>query len=71
MARGSQGRTVTGFDIWHPWRQLRQRMCDLLSPTEQGGWTRFYQAWCLDVAVDGSSSVLEQFFPYGEKETQR
>jgi hypothetical protein len=46
-------------------------MCDLLPPTEQGGWTRFYQAWCLDVALGASSSVMEQFFPYGEEETQR
>ena len=71
MPRDAQVRQSARCSIWNPWRQLRQRMCDLLSHTDQSGWTRFYHAWCLDVASGGSSSVMEEFFPYTEEETQR
>jgi hypothetical protein len=70
MSREAQGRQSARFSIWHPWWQLRQRMCDLLSHTDQGGWTRFHQAWCLDIAVGGYSTALDQSFPYSDEEPQ-
>jgi hypothetical protein len=71
MPHYAKGKPSARFSIWNPWRQLRQRMCDLLSHADQGGWTRFYHAWCLDVASGGSSNVIEEFFPCTEEETQR